>query len=157
MSKVTKHMVPELREIPVPSRRFTEVNLDIVGPLPPSQWFGCLLTMIDRNTRWLEVTKLNNISASSIVSRFIRTWISRYGVPMTVVTDRGCQFTDELCSTMCKKLHIFHRTTTSYYPKSNGIIERVHRNLKASLRAKCTSSSWTSELPWILLGLRLAP
>ena len=57
---------------------------------------------------------------------------------------------------MCKKLHIFHRTMTSYHPESNRIIKRVHRNLKASLRAKCTSSSWTSELPLILLGLRSA-
>ena len=56
MSKVTRHMVPELREIPMPSRRFTEVNLDIVGPLPPSQGFRYLLTMIDRNTRWIEMT-----------------------------------------------------------------------------------------------------
>ena len=58
---------------------------------------------------------------------------------------------------MCKKLHISHRTTTSYHPESNGMIERIHRNLKASLRAKCTSSNWTSELPLILLGLRSAP
>ena len=28
MSKSTRHRVPKLREIPVPSRRFTEVNLD---------------------------------------------------------------------------------------------------------------------------------
>ena len=45
MSKVTKHTVPELREIPVPYRRFTEVNLNIVGPLPPSQGFRYLLMM----------------------------------------------------------------------------------------------------------------
>ena len=30
--KVTKHTIPELGEIPDPSRRFTKVNLDIVGP-----------------------------------------------------------------------------------------------------------------------------
>ena len=64
MSKVTKHTVPKLREIPVPSRRFTEVNLDILGPLSPSQGFRYLLTMSDRNTRWLEVTELDDISAS---------------------------------------------------------------------------------------------
>ena len=34
-SKVTRHTVPELREIPLPSRRFIEVNVDIVGPCPP--------------------------------------------------------------------------------------------------------------------------
>ena len=98
VSKVTKHMVPELREIPVPSRWFTEVNLDIVRPLPTSQEFRYLLTLINRSTRWLEVTELDDISASAVVSGFIRTWISRYGVPVTVVTDRRCQFTGELGS-----------------------------------------------------------
>ena len=156
-SKVTRHMVPELREIPVPSRRFTEENLDIVGPLPPSQGFHYLLTMIDRNTRWIEVPELNNISAANVVFGFIRTWILRYGVPVTVVTDPGCQFKGEFWSTICKKLHTSHRTTTSYHPESNRMIERVHRNLKASLRAKCTSSTWTSELPLVLLGLWSAP
>ena len=125
--------------------------------MPPSQGFRYLLTMIDRNTRWLEVSELDNISASAVVSGFLQTWVSRCRVPVTEVTDRGCQFTGELWSTMYKKLHIFHWTTTSYHPKSNGIIERVHRNLKDSMRAKCTSSSWTSELPLILLGLRSAP
>ena len=92
-SKVTRHTVPELREIPVPSRRFTEVNVDIVGPLPPSQGFRYLLTIIDRNTRWIEVAELQDISAPTVVSSFIRTWVARYGVPVTAVTDRGCQFT----------------------------------------------------------------
>ena len=154
VSKVTKHTVPELREIPMPSRQLTEVNLDIVGPLPPLQGFRYLLTIIDRNTRWLEVTELNDISAFTVVSGFLQTWILRYGVPVTMVTDRVCQFTGELWSTMCKN----HRTTTSYHLESNGIIERGHRNLKASLlRAKCTSFFWTSKLPLILLGLRSAP
>ena len=76
--------------------------------------------MIDQNTRWLEVTKLDDISTSALVSGFIRTWILRYGVHVTVVSDRGCQFTGELWSTMCKKLHIFHRTTTSYHLSSMG-------------------------------------
>ena len=107
--------------------------------------------MIDQNTRWLEVT------ASTVVSGFLQTWVSRYGVPVTVVTDCGCQLIGELWSTMCKKLHISLRNTKSYHPKSNRMIDRVHRALKASLRAKCTYSSWASELPLILLGLQSAP
>ena len=67
VSKVTKHTIPPLREMPVPSRRFTEVNLDIVGPLPPLQGFSYLLTMIDRNTRWYEVTELDEVTATTVV------------------------------------------------------------------------------------------
>ena len=84
-----------------------------MGPLPPSQGFRYLLTMIDRNTKWLEVTELDDVTASTVVFRFLRTWVSRYGVPVTVVTDRGSQFTGELCG---KKLQISHQTATAYHP-----------------------------------------
>ena len=49
-------------------------------------------------------------------------------------------------------------TTTAYHPQANGIVERFHRTLKATLRcAVKTSQSWTRSLPWVLLGLRNAP
>ena len=78
VSRVTKHTIPELQKIPLPSSWFTEVNLDIMGPLPPSQGFRYLLTMIDRNTRWLEVTELDDFTASTMMSALLRTWVSRY-------------------------------------------------------------------------------
>ena len=92
----------------------------------------------------MDITELDDVNASTVVLGFLRTWVLRYGVPVTVVTDRCCQFTGKLWSTMCKKLHISHRTTTSYHPESNRMIERVHRTLKASLRAKCQSTSCPS-------------
>ena len=36
VSKVFKHTIPQLQEIPVPARRFPEVSLNTMGPLPPS-------------------------------------------------------------------------------------------------------------------------
>ena len=84
----------------MPSRRFTEANLDIVGPLPLSQVFRYLPTMIHRNTRRLEATELDNVTASTVVSGFLRSWVSRYRVHMTVITDRWSQFTGQLWSTM---------------------------------------------------------
>ncbi|GFX67301.1 uncharacterized protein TNCV_4657721 [Trichonephila clavipes] len=43
--------------------------------------------------------------------------------------------------------------TTSYHPCSNGIIERVNRQFKASLMCH-TDSSWFEALPVVLLGIR---
>ncbi|GBM77660.1 hypothetical protein AVEN_226047-1 [Araneus ventricosus] len=43
--------------------------------------------------------------------------------------------------------------TTSFHPAANGIVERMHRQLKAAL--KCyTNSSWLEVLPTVLLGMR---
>ena len=33
----------------------------------------------------------------------------------------------------------------------------MHRTLKAALMLKCTNDNWTTELPWVLLGLRTTP
>ena len=73
----------------MPFHPFTEVNIDLVGPLSSSQGFRYLLTVIDRNTRWIEVKKLEDINSTAVMAAFIKFWISRYGVPITVITDRG--------------------------------------------------------------------
>ena len=47
--------------------------------------------------------------------------------------------------------------TTAYHPQANGLVERLHRTLKASLKARLTGPNWVDELPWVLLGLRTMP
>ena len=69
----------------------------------------------------------------------------------------GVQFTSAIWSVLCKRLGIQHVTTTSYHPQSNGLVERFHRQLKDSLRARLAVRDWPSHLPWVLLGLRSAP
>ena len=47
--------------------------------------------------------------------------------------------------------------TTAYHPQANGLVERFHRCLKNSLRARLASDQWFWHLPWVLLGLRVVP
>jgi hypothetical protein len=78
-------------------------------------------------------------------------------VPETLCSDRGVQFTSAVWNVLCTRLGIAHVMTTAYHPQSNGMIERFHRQLKDSLRARLAGPDWPSHLPWILLGLRAAP
>ncbi len=94
-----------------------------------------LLTIIDRSTRWFEAVPLKNMEASTCVDAFIAGWVARFGVLGTVTTDRGTQFTSALWSSTCTSLGIKHVLTTAYHPQSNGMVERVHRQLKDALRA----------------------
>jgi hypothetical protein len=48
-------------------------------------------------------------------------------------------------------------STTPYHPQSNKAVERFHRRLKDSLRARLAGGDWPDHLPWVLLGLRVAP
>ena len=49
------------------------------------------------------------------------------------------------------------RHTTAYHPQANGLVERFHRQLKSSLKARLKGPNWVDELPWLLLGSRTAP
>ncbi len=53
-AKVHRHVQVPPQHIPVPSRRFSHIHVDLVGPLPASKGFTYLFTIIDRTSRWPE-------------------------------------------------------------------------------------------------------
>ena len=156
--KVTVQEKTEVEQIPVSGAKFSHVHVDLVGPFPVSQrGHRYLLTAVDRATRWPEAVPLADITADSCADAFAHNWVARFGVPETITTDRGTQFSGAVWKCMCEKLGINHILTTAYHPQSNGLVERFHRQLKESLRARSCNNSWEEHLPWVLLGLRTAP
>ena len=55
---------------------------------------------------------------------------------------------------MMKLLGIYHSRTTAYHRSANSIVERFHRQLKASLMAANSNSNWLEALLLMLLGVR---
>ena len=157
-SKVARHTTPPVKAIPVPLERFSHVHVDIVGPFVQDQGCKYILTMIDRTTRWPEATPIENTSAETVLQAFLATWIARYGIPCTVTTDRGAQFTSTVWKSVLARLGINIAATTAYHPQANGVVERFHRTLKDALRCSVRASkSWMRSLPWVMLGIRNSP
>ena len=155
-NKVSRHVKPPIMHFPT-GNRFDVIHLDLVGPLPIDHGFSYLLTIIDRKTRWMEAIPLKSISADIVASAILAEWISRYGVPRTIITDRGPQFESHLFNSLSHSLGISHLRTTAYHPQTNGMIERFHRTLKQSLRILSFQGGWVKALPFVLLGWRNTP
>ncbi len=105
----------------------------------------------------MEAVPLASTTADSCASALVASWVSRFGVPALVTSDRGPQFAGGVWAAFCKQVGIKHIMTTAYHPQSNGMVERVHRQLKAALRSRNCGADWAEHLPWALMGIRAAP
>ena len=105
----------------------------------------------------MEAIPLTNTAATDVAAALCSGWICRFGVPDTITSDRGPQFTSNIWNSLCLLLQIKHQPTTAYHPQANGMVERLHRRLKGRPAHPRPNASWAAELPWVLLGLRSQP
>ena len=154
-AKVTKHTVPPIGDFSVPNKRFDHVNIDLVT-LPPSNGFRYLLTIVDRFTRWPVAVPLVDMSTQSVLDGFTFGWIQTFGVPSTVTSDRGAQFTSGTFQQFTSTWGIKTILTTPYHPEANGLVERFHRRLKEALLALGADEpeEWFWRLPCVMLSIR---
>jgi transposase InsO family protein len=151
-SKVSRHTIPPASKFMVPDERFALVHIDIVH-LPPSDGYRYCLTAVDRCTRWPEAWPLLETSAENVAETFFSNWVARFGCPAYLTTDQGTNFESAVVASLNRLLGVAQQRTTAYHPQSNGIVERLHRPLKAALMS-AAPTRWTEALPVILLGLR---
>ncbi|GFW59529.1 transposon Tf2-11 polyprotein [Trichonephila clavipes] len=152
-SKIHRHTRSPLSSFQEPYQRFDHVHLNLIGPLPPSNGYTYCLTMIDRFSKWPEAQPLKDITAETVAEAFFSSWVSRFGTPAILTTDRGRQFESSLFKALSKLLGVQKCRTTGYHPQANGMIEELHRPLKSAIKCHATER-WTEVLPIILLGLR---
>ena len=156
ISKISTHVESGIQPYDNVPIRFANIHMDIIGPLPPSDGYKYILTIIDRASRWTEVFPLRTQSANSCL-KYVLQWISRYGLPESIITDRGTNFTSDLWHDVITKIGVKLQHVTAYNPEANGIIERFHRTLKTALTASTIESDWSKKLPWVMLALHATP
>ena len=83
-------------------------------------------------------------------------FFANYGTPVTLISDNGSEFINELMDKVTKFFNINKVEITAYHPNSNGLVERVNKELMALLRMYTqneNSVSWHNFLPTFQLQL----
>jgi len=137
---------------------FESVCVDLVGPLPKGKRGAkYLFTYICLSSRWPDAVPMRTASAAEAAQCFIEI-ISRTGIPLRVLSDRGTIFLSKLMSGVCEMLGIDTVATSPYRPQSNGVVERMHGSLKPMLsKAVDAGVDWVEFLPLALFALRQVP
>jgi hypothetical protein len=124
-ANVHSHVQVPPQHIPVPTRHFSHIHVDLVGPLPASKGFTYLFTINDRTSSWAEAIPIAPTTTVDYANALFQGWVSRFRVP-AVITCRT-QFTSSLWAALCSLLIIQHNQTTAYHPQSAGYAS-LHSN-----------------------------
>lgn len=135
-SKITRHNKLLLSHFVVLDGRYEHFHIDIVVMLDYGGYMHCLTT-IDRFTSWPEAVPIRNMVTSTVNRVFHDTWVARFGAPTLITTDRGTQFESQFLLYLIGTKRI---RTTAYHLQSNGLVERSHRDVKASIM--CHDKRW---------------
>jgi hypothetical protein len=117
---------------------------------------------VDKFSKWIEVVHVTNQEATTAI-KFFKSITCRYGVPNSIITDNGTNFTFGEFQEFAKKLGIQVKYATMAHPKSNGQVKKANGLVCAGLKKrllrplKCAADAWVKELPSVLWSLRTTP
>jgi transposase InsO family protein len=117
-------------------------------------WGGCdYLIAIDYHSNYPEIAKLESTTSSSIILH-LKSIFARHGIPRILMSDNGPQYASLEFKNFARVWGIDHRTSSPYYPQSNGKAERGVGIIKSLLN----KSKESNEDPYLaLLAYRSAP
>ncbi len=105
-------------------------------------------------TASLEAILLVDSHTETIILTFLQNWIAQFDAPKSVITDRGPQFESRFFAKLCEFLGCERNRTTAYHPTTNGMVERLHCQLKAALMSHADREHWVYNLLIDFLGIR---
>jgi transposase InsO family protein len=136
---------------------FERIAIDISGPFHRSRHgYRYILAIIDYFSKFPVLIPLRQVDAETVARKVFKHWISLFGAPEIIHSDRGANFEAELFKEQCSLFGIKKTRTSPYYPQSDGLVERLFRTIKPLVSATVHSRQipWCEALPFVEMGLR---
>lgn len=109
--------------------------------------------VVDYYSNYFDVFKLNNTKSVTVINK-LKCAFSRFGIPETVMSDNGPQFSCQEFADFSKQWDFKHITSSPHYPKSNGLAEKSVQIVKRIFK-KCKEDNSDPNLA--LLEYRTSP
>ena len=88
------------------------------------------------------------IDAEGTIKLYINNVFIQFGLPDTIISDRGPQFASNIFNGILDAIGIRHRMSTTYHPQTDGQTERYNQELEAYLWIYCAYKldDWSNKL-----------
>jgi transposase InsO family protein len=100
---------------------------------------------------------------STKAAEFIQEIIFSFGIPHSIITDLGSNFTSSKFFDFCEQRNIQIKYASGAHPRAKGQVERANGMILDALRKKIFDKSeklvrkWIRELPYVAWSLRTQP
>jgi hypothetical protein len=140
----------KLQPLPVPKGPWREIGYDMVGPLPESEGYNAIMTIVDRLTKQAHfIPCRTNLDTPDCAKLFMKEIWRLHGTPTKVISDRGPIFNSKFMHELYKGLGIQARYSTAYHPQTDGQAERTNQIAEQYLRKYVNEeqTNWAELLP----------
>ena len=139
-----------LQPLKVPEWKWEEIAMDFVVGLPIAPGgYDSVWVIVDRLTKSAHfLPARTRYSASDYAAIFVKEVVRLHGVPASIVSDRGSQFTSKFWESFQRSMGTTLKFSTAFHPQSDGQSERTIQTLEDMLRA-CTldfGGNWVRHL-----------
>ena len=124
--------------MPIPKWKWDKLGMDFITGLPRTRsGYASIWVIVDRLTKVAHFILIKTTYTSAKLAKIYMTRIvCLHGVPRTIVSDRGTQFTSKFCNQLHQTLGTRLEFSTAFHPQTDGQTERVNQILKERLCAR---------------------
>ena len=142
-----------MQPLPIPEWKWERITMDFVVGLPRSQrQYDSIWVIVDRLTKSAHFLPVKTTySVFKLAQVYVEQIVRLYGVPMSIVSDKGAQFTSRFQRKLQEALGNRLDFSTAFYPQTDRQSERTIQTLEDMLRMSVLDfgGSWDQHLPLI--------
>ncbi|EOY08454.1 DNA/RNA polymerases superfamily protein [Theobroma cacao] len=126
-----------LQPLPVPEWKWEHIAMDFVTGLPrTSGGYDSIWIVVDRLTKSAHFLPVKTTYGAAQYARvYVDEIVRQHGIPISIVFDRGAQFTGRFWGKLQEALGTKLDFSTAFHPQTDGQSERTIQTLEDMLRA----------------------